>query len=203
MSREVAIEVRTARRKSANRPGFGLLLGLVAIAWVVELLDRLTVLNLDRYGIVPREVSGLPGILFSPWLHASWGHLIANTLTFFGLGFVVLMAEGRRFLSTTLALVVVCGLGTWVIGRNPDGNTVHIGASGLIYGYFGYILGRAIWERRASWIVIGIVVGTIYGGMIWGVLPSTKTFVSWEGHLAGLLAGGWLGRGHAIGRRKG
>ncbi|MEO1836281.1 MAG: rhomboid family intramembrane serine protease [Akkermansiaceae bacterium] len=197
MSGEGFLSVKTPQHRRGNRPEFGLLLSMVMTAWAIELIDLVLPLELDRFGIIPRELSGLPGILFSPWLHGDWQHLIANTLTFFGLGMIVLMAEGKRFLSTTFVLVLISGLGTWIIGRE---NSVHIGASGLIYGYFGYILGRAIWEGRLSWIVIGIVVATIYGGMIWGIRPTTFP-ISWEGHLTGLLAGGWLGKQHA-GRRK-
>jgi len=202
MSHEVAVEVMPPGRKQIDKPGCGLLIAMVVAAWAVEFLDVVLPMDLDRYGIYPRQLKGIPGIFVSPWLHGDWSHLIANTLTFFGLGYVVLLAEGRRFISTTLSLVVASGLGTWLIGRATNsmgGDVVHIGASGLIYGYFGYILGRAIWERRASWMVIGIVVGIIYGGMIWGVLPA-KGFVSWEAHLTGLLAGVWLGREHAVGR---
>jgi membrane associated rhomboid family serine protease len=197
MSGERSLLVKTPQRRRGNRPEFGLLLSMVMTAWAIEFIDFVLPLELDRFGIIPRELSGLPGIFFSPWLHGDWQHLIANTLTFFGLGLIVLVAEGKRFLSTTFVLVLISGLGTWIIGRE---NSVHIGASGLIYGYFGYILGRAIWEGRLSWIVIGIVVGTIYGGMIWGIRP-TNSPISWEGHLAGLLVGGWLGKQHA-GRRK-
>jgi membrane associated rhomboid family serine protease len=197
MNGEGSLAVKAPRRRRGNRPEFGLLLSMVMAAWAIELIDFVLPIDLVRFGIVPRELSGLPGILFSPWLHGDWQHLIANTLTFFGLGLIVLMAEGKRFLSTTFVLVLISGLGTWIIGRE---NSVHIGASGLIYGYFGYILGRAIWEGRLSWIVIGIVVASIYGGMIWGISP-TDAPISWEGHLAGLLAGGWLGKQHA-GRRK-
>lgn len=197
MNGEGYLAVKAPRRRRGNRPEFGVLLSMVMAAWAIELIDFVLPIDLDRFGIVPRELSGLPGILFSPWLHGDWQHLIANTLTFFGLGLIVLMAEGKRFLSTTFVLVLISGLGTWIIGRE---NSVHIGASGLIYGYFGYILGRAIWEGRLSWIVIGIVVASIYGGMIWGISP-TDAPISWEGHLAGLLAGGWLGKQHA-GRRK-
>lgn len=170
---------------------------LVALAWSVEIADTLLAGNLDRFGIHPRRIEGIPGIVLSPWLHGSFAHLLANTLTFFGLGFVVLVAEGRRFISTTLILVVVSGFGTWLIGRPA----IHIGASGLIYGYFGYILGRAIWEGRVTWMIVGIVVAVFYGGMIWGVAP-TNTVISWEAHLAGLFAGFWLGRAHATERKR-
>ena len=196
--REIGIEVMPGRSARGKRPGFSLLLVLVALAWGVELADRLLpVLDLDRFGIRPREIRGLPGVLLSPWLHGGWEHLLANTLGFLGLAAIVLVAEGRRFASTTLILVVISGLGTWLIGRPA----VHIGASGLIYGYFGYVLGRAIWEGRLTWILVGLAVAALYGWMIFGVLP-TRGLVSWEGHLAGLLAGLWLGRRHAGNRRR-
>ena len=164
----------------------------ILIAWAVELVDQRTSLNLDQYGIVPRDLMGLRGVILSPWLHGSWQHLIANTVTFLGLGVITILVDGRRFIRTTIYLVLLSGMGTWIIARGG----VHIGASGLIYGYFGYILGRAIWEGRVLWIVFGVVVAAIYGGMIQGVFPG-EAGISWEGHLAGLLGGVWLGKLHA------
>ena len=176
-----------------DRPGCGLLILWLAVAWGLEVVDfLLPMFQFDRFGIRPRDLSGLTGIVCSPWLHAGFGHLIANTFAFLGLGTVVLLADGRRFISTTVILVLVSGLGTWLIGR---GGSVHIGASGLIYGYFGYVMGRAVWEKKIGWALLGILVAVVYGGMIWGVLPSRGP-VSWEGHLSGLLAGLWLGWSH-------
>lgn len=173
---------------------------MVALAWGVEVVDVIAPgLQLDQQGIVPRRVTGLPGVLFSPLLHGDFGHLLANTFAFLGLGTLVLLAEGRRFLGTTVVLMVVSGLGTWLIGRS---GSVHIGASGLIYGFFGYLLGRAIWERKLGWAILGIFVGVVYGGMVFGVMP-TRGPISWEGHLAGLIAGLWLGWAHVKGSRGG
>lgn len=172
--------------------GFSLLVGWVVVAWGLEVVDWLLPgLGLDRFGIVPREISGLIGIPCSPWLHAGFGHLAGNTVAFLGLGTVVMLAEGRRFLTTTVVLVLVSGLGTWLIGRT----SIHIGASGLIYGYFGYVMGRAVWEKKILWALVGIAVAMVYGWMIWGVLPGRGP-VSWEGHLSGLAAGLWLGWTH-------
>ena len=186
------LEVRSRGRRSFDRPGLGLLAAWILIAWAVELVDQRTSLNLDQYGIVPRDLMGLRGVILSPWLHGSWQHLIANTVTFLGLGVITILVDGRRFIRTTIYLVLLSGMGTWIIARGG----VHIGASGLIYGYFGYILGRAIWEGRVLWIVFGGVVAAIYGGMIQGVFPG-EAGISWEGHLAGLLGGVWLGKLHA------
>jgi len=183
-----------------ERPGCGLLLGWLVIAWGVEVVDLIFPgLRLDQYGIRPRSVDGLVGVLLSPWLHGSFGHLLANTPAFIGLGMLLLIAEGKRFMGTTIALVLISGLGTWVIGRP---GSVHIGASGLIYGYFGYLLARAIWERKLGWLLLGILVGVIYGGMIWGVLPKDGP-ISWEGHLVGLVAGLWLGWAHVKSEKEG
>lgn len=180
-----------------SRPGCGLILGLVALAWLVEIADQVfgfIGLPLDALGIRPRQITGLVGVFVSPWLHGDWGHLINNTVAFLGLGFVMVVAEGKRFLRTTFWLVVVSGLGTWLIGR---GASVHIGASGLIYGYFGYLLMRAWTEKRPLWIVVGVLVAIFYGGMVWGVLP-TKAGVSWEAHLCGFVGGIWLGWRHGL-----
>ena len=195
MSKRI-LEVRSGSARAFDRPGLGLLVAWILIAWMVELVDKQTSFNLDQYGIEPRDLVGLRGVLLSPWLHGSWQHLLANTVTFLGLGVIMILVGGRRFLSITWYLVLLSGLGTWIIARGG----VHIGASGLIYGYFGYILGRAIWERRILWIIFGILVAVIYGGMIGGVLPG-KAGISWEGHLAGLLGGVWLGKLHADRRR--
>lgn len=194
MSRAIDVEVLPPKGgRKWQRPGCGLLLGWVALAWGIEVADVLAFGGrLDHFGIQPRSVEGLPGVLLSPLLHGDFGHLMANTVAFFGLGLLLLVAEGRRFVPTTMALILTSGLGTWLIGRP---GTLHIGASGLIYGYFGYLLGRAIWERKVGWALLGIFVGIVYGGMIFGVLPARGP-ISWEGHLAGLVAGLWLGWSH-------
>ncbi|MGJ8725689.1 MAG: rhomboid family intramembrane serine protease [Roseibacillus sp.] len=203
LPREAPVEIVGGAARGAggygkvSRPGCGLVLGLIAMAWMVEVADRvfgLFGLPLDALGIHPREFFGLVGVFLSPWLHGDWGHLTNNTVAFLGLGFLMVVAEGKRFLKTTFLLVLISGLGTWLIGR---GGSVHIGASGLIYGYFGYLLLRAWTERKPLWIVAGVLVAIFYGGMLWGVLP-TERGISWEAHLCGFLGGWWLGRSHGL-----
>ncbi|MBK1833561.1 rhomboid family intramembrane serine protease [Roseibacillus ishigakijimensis] len=187
----------TSSSRRLSRPGCGLILTLVVLAWLVEVADQVFHFfgfPLDALGIWPRQPRGLVGVITSPWLHGNWLHLINNTVAFVGLGFFVLVAEGRRFLATTFWLVLLSGLGTWLIGR---GGSVHIGASGLIYGYFGYLLMRAWTERKPAWIAAGIFIALVYGGMVWGVLPS-EAGVSWEAHLCGFVGGLWLGRNHGL-----
>ena len=187
------VEVRTGGRGRRGHPGLGLLAGFIAIAWIIGLVDWNTDLNFTKYGVRPREPIGLLGVILMPLLHSGWGHLMANTVALLGLGVIVILAESRRFASTTLILVLISGLGTWLIAEK---GTNHIGASGLVYAYFGYIMARAIWGRRLVWAVVGIVVAVAYGGMIGGIFPEGD-HISWEAHLAGLLGGVWLGQRHA------
>lgn len=171
-------------------PGCGLIIFFIVIAWGLEIIDLIPGINLDILGVRPRNISGLLGVVTMPWLHGGFGHLISNTSTFAVLGYLVLATERERFLSTSLKIIVLSGLGTWLIGR---GGSVHIGASALIYGYFGYLVTRAFLEKKLLWVILGIALCFFYGGMIWGVIPSGGP-VSWEGHLAGFLAGIWLAR---------
>ena len=185
------------RNRSANfteRPTFLYLLDLLLIAWVIEAVDQFLLGgSLDRFGIHPRNFYGLLGIPLMPWLHGGFAHLSANTLPFLALGYIMLKSEGRRFFYSSAIIILLGGLGTWLIAGKGE---VHIGASGLIYGYFGYVMTRAIIEKRPIWLLTGILVALFYGGMIFGVLPQNQLPVSWEGHLTGMLAGIWLGRRH-------
>ncbi len=141
--------------------------------------------GLREHGIVPRTVSGLWGILFSPFLHSGFSHLVSNSLGFFILGLLLLSLDGKRIYLIIVMLILFSGAGTWLIGRS---SAVHIGASGLIYGMLGYILLSGFFRRDVKSIVISLIVFLLYGGLIWGVFPTDK-FVSWEGHLCGLVSG--------------
>ena len=190
------LEARTVARGKKGHPGLGLLASLIVIAWLIELIDWYFKLNLEQFGVVPRSFTGLRGIIGMPWLHANWAHLLDNTIALLGLGVIVILAEGRRFGTTTLVLALISGMGTWLIADIGHAKSVHIGASGLVYSYFGYILARAIWGRRLVWAVVGVVVAVVYGGMVGGIFPEGD-HISWEAHLVGLLGGIWLGQRHA------
>ena len=140
---------------------------------------------LDRFGIRPRSIAGLIGIPLAPLLHSGWEHLASNTVPLIVLGGLILIRSAERFLMATLVVVLLCGLGVWLIAPTE---TVHLGASGVVFGYFGYLLARGWFDRSVSSILIGVAVAIIYGGMIWGVLP-TRPDVSWESHLCGFVAG--------------
>lgn len=169
-----------------------LLLGLLATMWVVEVLDFvLPILDLDRFGIRPRSVTGLAGILCAPFLHGGFGHLVANSLPFLLLGGMVLLGGDRVFRKVSLWVVLVGGLGVWLLGRD---NSVHIGASLLVFGYLGFLLSRGIFERSGIWVLVSIVVLVVYGGALYGLLPG-RPGVSWIGHVCGFAAGvsaAWL-----------
>ncbi len=173
------------------KEGLKVILFAVFIAWGIELLDHIPLINLDKFGIHPRKFKSLFGILAMPWLHGSFGHLIANTIPFISLATLVLLTEKERFYLTTFKIILVAGLGTWLIGRP---NSVHIGASSLIYGYFGYLLMRSYLEKKVTWFLLGAFLLYAYGHLIFGILPSCKKHISWEGHLAGLISGLWIAR---------
>lgn len=159
----------------------------VAFFWVLEGVDYLIFGgSLDALGIRPRTVSGLWGILFSPFLHGGFGHLMANTVPFLVLGWFVMVRRLSDFFTVTAVVILISGIGTWLIG---PANSVHIGASGLIFGYFGFLVLRGYFERSPSAILWSIVVIFLYGGLIWGVLPQDNG-ISWQGHLFGFIGGG-------------
>jgi membrane associated rhomboid family serine protease len=143
-------------------------------------------------GVWPRTAVGLWGILLAPVLHAGFGHVMANTVPFLVLGWFVMVRRMRDFFIVSVITILISGLGIWLIA---PANTVHLGASGLIFGYFGYLLLRGYFERSLSSIFWSILVLFLYGGMIWGVLPQ-RIGVSWQSHLFGFIGGGlaafWL-----------
>ncbi len=177
----------------------GLLFGLLAVMWGVEILDfLLPFIDLDRFGIRPRTTGGLLGIALSPFLHAGFPHLVSNSIPFLVLGALVMASGMRAFVAVSLAVIVFGGLGVWVFGW---GNSVHIGASGLIFGYLGFLLSRGFFERSTRWILISIGLLIVYGGVIHGVLPGNAG-VSWLGHLCGFLVGIGVARVMFSGRAK-
>lgn len=176
------------RRESfleALRSHLGLLLLLVAIPWGVEIFDWVMPGSTDGFGIRPRRIAGLPGIAAMPFLHGGFGHLVSNTLSFLLLGGLVLLGGRRLFLLASLCILALGGAALWTLG--PSG-TNHIGASLLIFGYLGFILARGLIERSLVWTLVAVGVFLLYGGMIAGVFPGERG-VSWQGHLAGFVAG--------------
>jgi membrane associated rhomboid family serine protease len=169
--------------------------GLVAFAWALEFIDLFVFRGrLNAYGIYPRSIVGLRGILFAPFLHGNFAHLISNTIPFLVLGWFVMLREVSDFFVVSAICMVVSGLGTWLFGSLfVPYNTIHIGASGVIFGYFGFLLLRGYFERSFVSIAFSLIVGILYGGLLWGVLP-LQYGISWEGHLFGFLGGAFAAR---------
>jgi membrane associated rhomboid family serine protease len=168
-----------------------LLLGFVVVLWAIEAVDYyLLGQSLDGYGVRPRQAAGLVGILAAPLLHRGFAHLAANTLPLLALGGLVIMSGVADFLAVTILSAVVGGLGVWLFAPS---NTVHLGASGLVFGYFGYLVLRGYYQRSVGALVVAAAVVVLYGGMLWGVLP-TQPGVSWQGHLFGFLGGALAAR---------
>ncbi|MFE7128645.1 rhomboid family intramembrane serine protease [Streptomyces sp. NPDC057617] len=173
---------RTGRAKAAAK----LMAGWVALLWLLELVDVLTANSLDSYGIVPREPSELADIVPASFIHFGFAHVAANTIPLLVFGFLAALGGIRRFLAVCAVIIVADGLGVWLISPS---HTNTAGASGLIFGLFGYLLVRGFVERKPAGIVVGLVIGAIWGSSIlFGISPANTT-VSWQGHLIGLVAG--------------
>ena len=165
--------------------GLKLVVGMVAVMWVLEVIDAIANHRLDEYGIQPREADGLLGILFAPFLHVGFGHLAGNTVPFLALGAGIALGGLARVAVVTAVVALVGGLGTWLIG--PE-NSVHLGASGLVFGYATYLISRGVFERNLVHLAVAAVVAAGYGGvLLGGLLPEQG--VSWQGHLFGAIGG--------------
>lgn len=177
---------RLIRVSSNYKTQLVILGGFILLIWLLEIIDWLFLDgSLDRLGVKPRSFTGLRGILLMPFLHKGFGHLLANTVPFLVLGALVMMNGIDRFFFVTGLEMVVAGIGVWLFG---SAGSVHIGASGIIFGYFGFLLTSAYFERSLRAIIIAFAVLVFYGGILWGLLPFWIG-VSWLGHLFGFVGG--------------
>lgn len=159
------------------------ILAIIGVQWIVLFISFIVPM-INSFGIRPRTISGLPGVVFMPMLHGSIAHLAANTVSLLVLGFVLAMTEKRSYAVVIAFITVVSGLAVWLFARS----TTHIGASGVIYGLAGFLVARAFFLRDWKSIAISLAVLLVYGGMVWGVLPR-KAGISWEAHLFGMASG--------------
>jgi membrane associated rhomboid family serine protease len=183
----MSLEIQPARASllATIRSHATLLFGLLGLMWVIALLDLLPWVNLNRFGIQPRTIEGLWGILGAPFLHAGLAHLAANSVPFIVLGGIVLLGGRTLFWAVTMFVTIAGGLGVWIFAGSHSN---HIGASGLIFGYLGFLLARGIVERSIGWILVSLAILAGYGGMLIGVLP-LRIGISWQSHFFGFLAG--------------
>jgi membrane associated rhomboid family serine protease len=147
-------------------------------------------------GVRPRDLSGLDGVLFAPFLHGSFEHLSANSIPLILLGTFVLAAGVRRFLWSTGVIMLVSGVGVWTLGNlffaseaERALNLPHVGASGVIFGYLGLLLTRGIVEHSWWNAAVAVLIGLLYWWSLAGILPSQGALISWEGHLFGFVGG--------------
>ena len=171
--------------RSPRYDGFRLVLALAALMWISEIIDTVADHKLDQYGIEPRDADGLTGVIAAPFLHLGFDHLISNTVPFVLLGFAIALGGAVRVALVTAVVMLIGGLGTWLIA--PE-NTLHIGASGVVFGYATYLLTRGIFNRSILELALGAVVGVIWGGVLLGGLVP-QDGISWQGHLFGAIGG--------------
>ncbi|GCD36703.1 rhomboid family intramembrane serine protease [Streptomyces chrestomyceticus JCM 4735] len=168
------------------RPAAVLMLGWVALLWVLEIADAASGNALDTFGVRPRELSELADVLPAAFIHFGFDHLTANTLPLLLLGFLAAFRVGlRRFVGVALLIALTSGLGVWLTA--PAGSNT-AGASGVVFGLFGYLLIRGFIDRKPLDIGLGVLVAAVYGSILWGALP-TDSGISWQGHLFGLVGG--------------
>lgn len=173
---------RGDRAKAAAK----LMLGWVALLWLLEVADVVSGHALDGFGIVPRTPSELVDVVPASFVHFGFAHVAANSVPLLVLGFLAALGGIRRFAAACALIIVADGLGVWLI--SPSGTNT-AGASGLVFGLFGFLLVTGFVERRPLGVLVGILVAAIWGGSILAGLAPTQSGISWQGHLVGLAAG--------------
>lgn len=170
--------------KAKIRIGFFIATGFLVAIWLVKLFEVYTGISLTEYGVFPRELKGLRGIIFSPFLHSDFGHLISNSTSLFILTFSLFSLYTRSSLWVFPIIYIFHGLAVWLFAREA----YHIGASGLVYGFASYLFFIGVFRKDSRSIALSLLVVFLYGGLVWGVLP-TDPNISFEAHLSGGVIG--------------
>jgi len=168
--------------------------GAVALMWIVFFATVATGGALLSLGIIPRSLIGLRGILFAPFLHGSFAHLLANSIPFAMMGWFVMLRDSRHFIPVTAAAMLGSGLVAWLLGAS---GSVHVGASGVIFGYLGFLMLSGWYTRSIASIMISVLVTVMWGGLVFGVLPG-QMGISWQAHLGGFIGGALAARSYRI-----
>lgn len=186
-TREDTARFGTPAFYAAIGKAFVTMCAVIPFLFVIEAIDQgLSHGRLDQIGgIMPHRIDGLDGILFSPFLHAGWGHLYANAVPLILVGTFALAGGTRRFLYSTAVIMLISGLGVWLIGSS---NSVVVGASGVIFGYLGLLVTRGLVEHSWWNLAVAAFIGLLYWYQLYNILPTDQP-VSWQGHLLGLLGG--------------
>ena len=163
---------------------------IIALLFLVKGAEVFLRLPLQQFGILPRTVPGLLGIIFSPLLHGNMHHLLANSVPLFVLLVLLLSNPGYHPYQALGFIWIASGIGTWLIGR---GGAVHIGASSIVFGVAAFLIVAGLTLKSWRSAAIAIFVFFFYGGIFYGAMPQTGP-ISWEGHLCGAIAGVWRAR---------
>jgi membrane associated rhomboid family serine protease len=161
------------------------LLIFILVLWGVRIVDSLLPTDLCQFGIVPRNLVGLLGLIFAPFLHGNYFHLISNTVPVFVLLLILFFFYPKNAWTVIIESVLIGGGLVWLFGRSAS----HVGISGLIYSLAAFLIVAGIYKKDMKSLILSIAVLTAYGGLIWGIFPG-RYWISWEGHLFGALAGG-------------
>jgi membrane associated rhomboid family serine protease len=193
--REAAARVDAANPAPPSRPAWRdpstwlgalvVMLVLTTSMWVIEFVNSAQNYGLNRFALHPRQVDGLWGVLTQPFLHSGWGNLLSDTLPFLLIGWAVFITGWREWLIVTGFVLVVGGAGAWAIA--PVG--VYVGASGVVFGWIGYLLARAVVARRIAWIFMAILILVLFGALLGQLAPDYKQQSYWATHVCGFLAG--------------
>lgn len=186
---------RNREGETTSRPRFDptswsgalmVMLALTLVLYVVQYFNAADDYGWDRFGVKPREADGLWGIVAQPVLHSSWGHLLSNTFPLAAIGWTLLLSGVRVFLFVTACVVLIGDFATWLVA--PSGQVI-VGASGMIFGWLGYLLARAVFSRRVKWIAVAGLLMVFFGTLLGGLLPTVDSDVSWQSHVCGAVAG--------------
>lgn len=185
------VRLRRAATASARTQvrTLALSLGAMWAGFVATLVSGGALLSL---GVVPRTSTGLLGVFVAPFLHANLDHLLANTVSFAVLGWMVMWRDARHFWQVTVISLLTAGLAAWLLGAP---NSVHVGASGLVFGYLGFLMLSGWYTRTFAAIAISVLVTAAWGSLVFGVLPGTPG-VSWPSHLGGFAGGILMARAY-------
>jgi membrane associated rhomboid family serine protease len=157
----------------------------VFIMWLVKIIEVLFDIDLSNFGIYPLSLEGLPGILFSPFIHANFGHLFNNSLPLFFLGTALFYFYSEIAVKVSIWTYLLTGILVWIAGRNAW----HIGASGLIYGFASFLFFSGIIRKHFRLVALSLLIVFLYGSMVWGIFPNIYREVSWESHMLGFISG--------------
>jgi membrane associated rhomboid family serine protease len=178
--------------KLPRGPHLKVLFGALALMWASYAVTLVSGGALLWLGIIPRTTVGLRGILLAPFLHGNLAHLLANSIPFVLLGWLVMLRDARHFTTVTVIAMIASGMMAWLLGAP---GSVHVGASGLIFGYLGFLMLSGWYARSAGSILLSIAVTILWGGLALGVMPG-QAGISWQAHLGGFIGGVVAARGY-------